>query len=117
MDKPLYVGSGKEIRRDGRDPMIAVELDLDELKQKMTPDLVRTWRDAKGNDRRVLKLILAPLKPENVTNYRTHSLKIDTWKPDGNSAENKPSYQRQQATISRSETYNANPEEIDAVPF
>ena len=22
------------------------------------------------------------MKPENVTEYRTHSVKIDTWKPD-----------------------------------
>lgn len=115
--QPLYVGSGKEIIRDGRDPMFAVEIDLDDLKEKMSPDLIRKWTDGRGRERRTVKLILAPLKPESVTAFRTHSLKIDTWKPDGNAGQSKPSYNRQPATQTTKTTHNANPDEIGEVPF
>lgn len=112
----LYVGSGKEIARDGLEPFLAIELDLDELKSKMQPDHVRKWTDAKGNERRVLKLILAPLRPESVTPHRTHSLKIDTWKPD-RPAE-KPPERPRHATNEHRDGHGAEPEPIDdSVPF
>lgn len=79
----LYVGSAKLMQRDGKSDWLKIELDLTELEQKQTDDHLRTWTSKKdGVTHRVITLICAEMKPENKTEYKTHSLKIDTFKPD-----------------------------------
>jgi hypothetical protein len=115
---PLYVGQAKEVKAEGRYPFMAIEIDLDELKQKLTPELIKVWHDKNGKKRRALKLICSPVRPENVNEFRTHSLKIDQWKPKPRSNDDKPSQNRAsgdhgyRTTIDSDEDYNA-----DVVPF
>jgi len=78
----LYVGSAKEIQRDGREPFIKVEIDLGELREKLREEHKRKWVGKDGVEHKVCTLIVAPMKPENRTEYKTHSVKIDTWVPD-----------------------------------
>ena len=82
-DKPhLYVGSAKEVIRDGREPYLRVEIDLGDLREKLEEQHKRVWTAKDGTVHKVVTLIVAPMKPENRTEYKTHSVKIDTWKPD-----------------------------------
>ena len=96
----LYVGQAKEIVRDGREPYIRVDLDLTELEAKMDESHIRKWSSQKSGEHRTIALIVAPMKPENRTEYKTHSVKIDTWKPDpskaGTQPRNEPSPTRQE---------------------
>ena len=82
----LYVGQAKEIIRDGREPYIRLELDLTELKAKIQEAHIRKWSSQKSGEHRTIALIVAPMNPENRTEYKTHSVKIDTWKPDPSKA-------------------------------
>jgi len=117
-DQPLYVGQAKEVKAEGRYPFLAIEIDLSELKEKLTPDLIKTWTDKQGRERRVLKLICSPVKPENITEYRTHSIKIDTWKPAQRYNEGKPSQNRAGGDISRGTIHDSDKSQFDdSVPF
>jgi len=78
----LYVGQAKEIVRDDREPYIRLELDLTELKAKMEESHIRKWTSRSTGEHRTIALIVAPMKPENRTEFKTHSVKIDTWVPD-----------------------------------
>jgi len=78
----LYVGQAKEIVREGREPYIRLELDLTELKAKMDESHIRKWTSRSTGEHRTIALIVAPMKPENRTEFKTHSVKIDTWVPD-----------------------------------
>jgi hypothetical protein len=78
----LYVGGAKEIVRDGREPYLRIDLDLTELKAKMEEGHIRKWTSRQNGEHRCIALIVAPMKPENRTEYKTHSVKIDTWVPD-----------------------------------
>lgn len=84
MNKPnTYCGDAKEVKMQGRDPFISLNLDLTELKAKMTDEHIRTWTGKDGTEHRVVNLIIAPVKPENVTKHKTHSVKIvEAWRPD-----------------------------------
>jgi hypothetical protein len=78
----LYVGQAKEIQRDGREPFLRVEIDLGELRTKLMEEHKRKWTAKDGTVHKVVALIVAPMKPENRTEYKTHSVKIDTFVPD-----------------------------------
>lgn len=85
-DKPAYCGNGREITTSTGKTGLKIELDLTELGAflKDTGDeFTRTWKGRDGTEHRCIRLELWPMKPENVTEYKTHSLKVDTWKPDG----------------------------------
>lgn len=89
----LYVGGGREkIFQDGNSVM-NIELNLTDLETKMEGH-VHEWRSRKngGTMQRTIRLILAPLK--NPDERRTHSLRIDTWKPDRTGKAN-PNYYSQ----------------------
>jgi hypothetical protein len=117
-EQPLYVGQAKEVKAEGRYPFLAIEIDLDELKQKLTNDLIKTWTDKQGRERRVLKLICSPVKPENVNEYRTHSIKIDTWKPTPKHADDKPNQKRAGDDYRRRMIEGSDNDDIaDVVPF
>jgi hypothetical protein len=78
----LYVGQAREIKRDGREPFLRVEIDLGDLREKLQEQHKRKWTAKDGTVHKVVALIVAPMKPENRTEYKTHSVKIDTWVPD-----------------------------------
>ena len=81
MKEALYVGGGKEkVFREGNS-VINIDLNLNDLEEKMC-GYVNEWRSRKngGSMQRSIRLILAPLK--NPDERRTHSLRIDTWMPD-----------------------------------
>lgn len=78
----LYVGNAKEYHREGREPYLLLDISLGQLREKLKEEHKHVWKDKDGNTHKHVKLVVAPLKPENVTERRTHSVKIDTWKPD-----------------------------------
>jgi hypothetical protein len=88
----LYVGSAKEIQRNDREPFLKVEIDLGDLRDKLKEEHKRVWTAKDGTVHKVVTLIVAPMKPENRTEWKTHSVKIDTWKPD-------PEYKRKPAPV------------------
>lgn len=81
----LYCGNGKQINRIDKEPFFAVELDMTMLQKHITPDMVRKWRGRDGVTHECIKLILAPIREP--TEHKTHSLKIDTWKPQARKQE------------------------------
>lgn len=94
----LYVGGGKEkIFREGNS-VINIELNLTELEAKMN-GYTHEWRSRKngGTLQKTIKLILAPLK--NPDERRTHSLRIDTWKPERSPI-------KENKTVNQSPEYN-----------
>jgi hypothetical protein len=114
-DKPesLYCGDGKEIQRQDKPPYLRVSLNLDELQAKLG-DHFRTV-NFKSGPARIVTLICAPLKPENVTQYRTHSLKIDTWKPDPSKP--KQGYADKRTTSADRVPADTVQGDVDNVPF
>ena len=81
----MYCGNAKEMATATGKIGIKLELDIDELGRHLregAKEHIREWTDRIGNRHRTIKLAIWPMKPENVTEYRTHSVKIDTWKPD-----------------------------------
>ena len=86
----LYVGNGKRVEWEGGDDYYRVELDLTELKEKMEDAHLRVWTGRDGREHKVIKLILAPMKPENCTEWKDQTLKIDTFVPDKTKARTKP---------------------------
>lgn len=78
----IYVGSAKEISVNGRDPFLSIELDLTQLQNRMVEidEFIRRVK-FKDGEHRLLKLVAYPLKPENRNDFKTHSLKIDTFIP------------------------------------
>jgi hypothetical protein len=63
-----------------------IDLDLTDLFAYTQTDvlkLIRQWQSKKDDKtHKTIRLAVWPLKPENVTQYKTHSVKIDTFKPE-----------------------------------
>ncbi len=81
--EPMYVGNGKEVETKSGLRFMRVELDIDQLGEHLRgagKEFIRTWHDRSGTEHRTISLDVMPLKEP--TQYRTHSVKIDTWKPD-----------------------------------
>ena len=83
MKESIYVGSGKIVKREGKEDMIVVQLDLTELAAKKPEyeEFVKLVNFRDG-EHRLLNLIVAPMKPENQKPFKTHSVKVDTYKRD-----------------------------------
>lgn len=100
MKDALYVGGGREKTfRDGN-TVINIDLNLTDLEAKMEGH-THEWRSKKngGTMQKTIRLILAPLK--NPDERRTHSLRIDTWKPDKPKAEQAGSYYTPRGGVQR----------------
>lgn len=80
----IYVGNGKEI--NGRENAgFKVSINLNQLWDALKTEEGKkaTFKsDASGYT--YVDLVMWPLKPENVDDRRTHSIKLDTWQPDPN---------------------------------
>ena len=80
--KQLYIGSGHVIQKGG----LKIQLDLTELGEYLRGDAkhkVREWKDKNGKIHKSIDIAVFPLKEENQSKYRTHSVKIDMWeKPE-----------------------------------
>ena len=89
----MYCGNAKEMTTATGKVGIKLQLDIDDLGRHLregAKEHIREWTDRSGNRHRTIKLAIWPMKPENVTEYRTHSVKIDTWKPDPSKAKRVP---------------------------
>lgn len=51
------------------------------LKLNVNAQLTAQWLLDNANERGYVTLGISPLKPENVTDRRTHSVWLDSWKP------------------------------------
>lgn len=74
----LYVGSGFAIAKDG----LKIQLDLTELGEYLKNEAknkIKVWNDKTGKEHKCVDLVIFPLKPENQSKYRTHSVKLDMW--------------------------------------
>jgi hypothetical protein len=89
MSESIYVGSGKIVQREGKESFMVVQLDLTELaaNKPKYEEFVKKVQ-FKDGEHRLLNLIVAPMKPENQKTWKTHSVKIDTWKPEPKGEEN-----------------------------
>ena len=80
----IYVGNGKTIGQDG----LKIQLDLTQLfaytKTAEAKEHMRKYTDKNGVDHTTINLAVWPLK--EARQYSTHSVKVDTWKPDPNKA-------------------------------
>lgn len=83
MQNSIYVGSGKVVKREGKEDFLVVQLDLTELAAKKGDyeEFVKKVK-FKDGEHRLLNLIVAPMKPENQKPFKTHSVKVDTYKRD-----------------------------------
>jgi hypothetical protein len=83
MQNSIYVGSGKIVHREGKEDFMVVQLDLTELaaKKKDYEEHVKKIQ-FKDGEHRLLNLIVAPMKQENQKPWKTHSVKVDTYKRD-----------------------------------
>ncbi len=76
--EPIYVGNARTLNNN----CLGVDIDLGQLKAAMQREDVkasyRKWTDKAGVEHTTMKLFIAPLK--NATEYRTHCVKVDTWK-------------------------------------
>jgi hypothetical protein len=99
MKDALYVGGGREKTFREGNSVINIELNLTDLEAKMEGH-THEWRSKKngGTMQKTIRLILAPLK--NPDERRTHSLRIDTWKPD-KSAKPNPNYYSKDGGVKR----------------
>jgi hypothetical protein len=112
----LYVGGGKEKVFQAGNSVINIELNLTDLEAKMEGH-VHTWRSRKGGgtEQKTIKLILAPLK--NPDERWTHSLRIDTWKPDKTHSPSAGGYYSKQGGDTRNRDDVGNEEPPGDVPF
>lgn len=79
--KSMYVGSGKKLPKDG----FKLQLNLTQLwdyTQGEGKEFIKSFKDKSGKENKTIDLAIFPMKEENQTEYRTHSAKIDTWKPE-----------------------------------
>ncbi|MBK9723370.1 MAG: hypothetical protein IPO78_17540 [Saprospiraceae bacterium] len=83
--KSLYVGSGQKIPKEG----IKIQLDLTQLWEYTKGEAalkIKEYKDKNGKVHKTIDLVIFPLKEENQNQYRTHSVKIDTWEKPTNEA-------------------------------
>lgn len=73
----IYCGSAKIIERNGQEPYLKVEIDLTKIKQEAMQHIRKVKFQDGGHG--LIRLIVAPMKPENQTPYKTHSVKVDTF--------------------------------------
>jgi hypothetical protein len=82
----VYVGNGKMIQLPSGAVGMKVQVDLTELEIALSRDDVqeslRKWKDKTGKEHEAIGLVIWPLREGNANEYKTHSVKVDTWKPD-----------------------------------
>ena len=82
-EQAIYVGNGKMFDLQSGTGL-RIELDIEQLrdaiKHARAEGLTRTWQDRQGETHETVKLAALPLR--EATEYRTHCIKLDTWKPD-----------------------------------
>lgn len=76
----IYVGSGAEIKAFA--DSYSLEIDIDQFRAALQGDAkkyIRKWTDKKGQVHSTIRLDMFPLRPENVSQFKTHSIKISTY--------------------------------------
>ena len=80
----IYIGSATTFKMKSGDEIVKVQLDLTEMSKRKGEyeEFVKTV-EFKDGPHRLLNIIVAPMKPENQKKWKTHSVKVDTYKkPD-----------------------------------
>jgi len=77
----IYIGSATTFTMKSGDEIIKVQLDLTDLARRKGEyeEFVKTV-EFKDGPHRLLNIVVAPMKPENQKKWKTHSVKIDTYK-------------------------------------
>lgn len=83
--KNKYVGDAKNITTTNG-TFMKLQLNLTQLFGYTKNDeevitALRKWQSKDGTENTCINIVIAEMKPENQTEYKTHSAKIDTWKP------------------------------------
>lgn len=102
-DKPIYVGNGKMIYSQSGDGL-KISINLNQLWDALKTEEGKAAvfkSDASGYT--YVNLVAWPLKPENVDEKRTHSVKLDTWKPDENREQAKAERENQKVMPDKSD--------------
>ena len=86
--KNHYVG-GAVIKQGQYGQIVSIDLDFTELYALLKNggecnEHLREWTDRNGQTHKSIKLVVMEMKEENQKSFKTHSVKIDTWKPDPN---------------------------------
>lgn len=93
MQDSIYCGNAKKVGQDG----FSIELNLTQLKAFLesaeAKEHIRTYQGQNGKNE-TLKLVAWPLKQPQT--YRTHSVKVDTWKPEQKAEQVPPSPKSEQ---------------------
>lgn len=77
--QPMYCGSGNEIA-NGQGLKIQLNLtQLLELTKGAAKEKVKSYTDKTGKENKTIDLVIFPIKEENRTKFRTHSVKVDDW--------------------------------------
>ena len=76
----IYLGNAKQIQRRNGDPFLSAVICLDDLESSAAQEFVFTT--AKG--KRYLKLVVNPFKDGTNQYGNTHSISVDTFRPDPN---------------------------------
>jgi len=81
MEKSIYVGNAKGIKNK-QGEIFGYKLNIDLTVINENREFITEWTDKHGKTHEQIVIDCFPLKPENVTEYKTHSVKINTWKPE-----------------------------------
>ena len=80
--KKFYIGSAKAVKNNG----FVLELNLTQLSEALkdpgVQGRINEWESTKTGTNRTLKVLIAEMKEENQSKYRTHSAKVINWDSD-----------------------------------
>lgn len=83
--KAMYVGSAKQFTTQHGTVGISVDLDMTKLSSFVkgeAADLVKEFTDRAGNPHKSIRLSIFPSQEQYVTEWSTHSVRINTFKPE-----------------------------------
>jgi hypothetical protein len=81
-ENKMYIGNG----RIGKFDSINVQLDLTQLweyTQGEAKSKIKEWKDKSGKVHKCIDIVISPMKEENRTEYKTHSVKISDYEKQG----------------------------------
>jgi len=81
MSEAIYIGNGVEFTYPSGDKVMKVQLDLTELSRKKEEyaEFVKEV-EFKDGTHRLLNIVVSPMKQENQKKWKTHTVKVDTYK-------------------------------------
>ena len=81
-EESIYVGSAKQVQFGDKEPFLNVQIDLTVIKDRMIEiEQYIKKVNFKDGEHKLLNIVVAPMKPENRTEYKTHYVKVDKFVP------------------------------------